>query len=1201
MQSPQKSPSKPGAASSFTPRNTLKAAPPPKRADSDSEDELETSVGNSTGLFDTPEREELQEKMVKEREAPTPRRLASEAPSQFQEPMVERWRQQTTQPSASASRSLIPPDGTYSSGAIEFGKTSPLKGPLRKDGANSKVFIQHPKGKPRPEWHQSSTKRVSTDGDLVFVPPQNEGILSRANFVSRPQLQAYSQQPQNPAAARDFKVPPGFEYVQKTTPAAGSATTSRPSNGSDVVEIPRPANFPPPNTTFPPPRPVFSTMPQQHQYQASGAIFHTMNPALRDHPNAIDLTKNRDDEINPDEGLRNVPFGAPDPYMYVDSSQAQENIKQLLEGAFDDNEGEKIRLKRRTRKQASEEAKNLADKLNALNVKEDEKQEEEEEEEEEDGTVEGLAVKLLPHQVEGVAWMMDKEISHKKKTRGGILADDMGLGKTIQSVALILMNPRPSKENGEKDKKNRIPASCSKSTLVVAPLALIKQWESEVKTKVETEHALRVLVHHGPSRTKRGDDLKKYDVVITTYQTLTSERAASSDEDGGPKIGCFGVHWFRVILDEAHSIKNRSAKSTQACYALRSHYRWCLTGTPMQNNLDELQSLIRFLGIKPYNEMVHWKEQITNPMKNGRGGLAMRRLQIFLKACMKRRTKDVLKKEGALNPGGKPKAGEESKGFKIVERKVETVALEFDEDERRFYDRLAARAMNNLEEIMGGEKADYIAALVLLLRLRQACNHPELIGSNVRNDKDALPTRPGSGMATPKKQKPAGDELDDLADMLGGLSVQTKKCDVCQTKLSREDMATKSGRCAECEADLKGQHRKSLAKAKKYKKDQKQKKTKKVEVEAPKLKPQRSRRAVLDSDDEDDECEGEWVVPKSQRGRHNLGVAGDTDDENAEGGGEDLASEDSETDSESEEINRANKLAKRVMKQTARGIREENSSDIDQAESEDSEEASSTNDDQSSENEDSEDGDLSASAASSPSVSSVSLSLGLSKTAMEPSTKIRHLLRILAKETPDHKIIVFSQFTTMLDLIEPFLRSADHNFTRYDGSMRNDAREASLNQLRTNPRVRVLLCSLKCGSLGLNLTAASRVVILEPFWNPFVEEQAIDRVHRLNQTRDVVVYRLTVANTVEERILELQDAKRKLANTALEGGKANMNISMKDILKLFKKEAEHEAPVEVDGGLHGKVSILHGNAAVRRDAKPEKERRPQDPVYGWGR
>jgi hypothetical protein len=88
-------------------------------------------------------------------------------------------------------------------------------------------------------------------------------------------------------------------------------------------------------------------------------------------------------------------------------------------------------------------------------------------------------------------------------------------------------------------------------------------------------------------------------------------------------------------------------------------------------------------------------------------------------------------------------------------------------------------------------------------------------------------------------------------------------------------------------------------------------------------------------------------------------------------------------------------------------------------------------------------------------------------------------------------------------------------------------------------------------------------VILEPFWNPFVEEQAIDRVHRLNQTVDVKVYKLTVKGTVEERILALQEKKRELANAAIEGRKGAMKLTLQDMLKLFGRDAEREEPVDV--------------------------------------
>lgn len=901
-----------------------------------------------------------------------------------------------------------------------------------------------------------------------------------------------------------------------------------------------------------------------------------------------------DDDFNPDADIlaeRNR-FGAPDPYAYVDSGQAGDNIKALLEGAFDDEEGNIPRTRgRKKKKQEQEEdaTTSLAKRLQALDVKQKEeaKPEEEDEDDEDDGTVDGMKVKLLPHQVEGVAWMIEKETgAHNKRAKlpkGGILADDMGLGKTVQSIALILSNPRPDKDAEPENKKNKIVPAVGKGTLVVAPLALIKQWEAEINDKVTKSHALKVLVHHGPNRTKSVEKLKSYDVVITTYQVLASEHASCGEGPDGLQKGCFGVHWYRTMLDEAHTIKNRAAKMTKACYDVRSHYRWCLTGTPMQNNLDELQSLIRFLRIQPYADMSNWKDSITGPMKNGRGNLAMRRLQIFLKAFMKRRTKEVLKKEGGLKFGGK----EDNGGFQIVARNVETVIGSFTAREREFYDRLSNRAESRLAEMMGGAKTDYIGALVLLLRLRQACNHPNLTKSNVKDDKDALTTgsRPQNGIQTPRKGQDT--DADDLADLFGGLSVQTKRCDLCQLKLTIDNSGAGAIRCNDCEADLNV----SQKKAKKGKKERRHKKEKDGAHKSKKhakpvvedseddneddddepskpAKSSRQRRVVVDSDDEEG---AEWLVPEDQQNSSVLGKAGGTDDENADGGGDTIGSIDSadsaseeeddtpskkkddsfivhDTDSENEMRNVRKKLFKKPAAVVDSDDETEQEPDSEEEQTDSEEDSSSEADSEEEEDDESSNSDIEYNASD-----------------LTPSTKIRQLLQILQKETPGHKVIVFSQFTSMLDLIEPFLRREGHVFTRYDGSMRNDLREASLHKLRTDKRTRVLLCSLKCGSLGLNLTAASRVVIMEPFWNPFVEEQAIDRVHRLNQTVDVTVYRLSIHDSVEERILELQEAKRKLAQAALEGGKAIGKLSMKDILALFKRDAEFDRENVDDG------------------------------------
>ncbi|KAL9636072.1 MAG: hypothetical protein Q9164_003055 [Protoblastenia rupestris] len=704
----------------------------------------------------------------------------------------------------------------------------------------------------------------------------------------------------------------------------------------------------------------------------------------------------------------------------------------------------------------------------------------------------------------------------------------------------MLTNPRPPSATATSvtDKKP-IASGVGRGTLVVAPLALIKQWEAEIKDKVSDDHKMKVCVHHGPQRTKRFEDLRKYDVVITTYQILVSEHGNSSQRDDGPQVGCFGLHWYRVILDEAHTIKNRNVKATQACYALRSEYRWCLTGTPMQNNLDELQSLIKYLRIKPYNDLSIWKDQITRPMSQGRGGVAMKRLQFYLKAFMKRRTKDVLKREGALNPGGIADSKDgTNNGFKITARKVETVTAEFTPDERRFYQRLEQRTDKSLEQMMGGQKMNYASALVLLLRLRQACNHPQLVGGNMSKDKDALTTGQGSGSQSSRKSKIADKDIDDMADLLGGMSMQTKQCDVCQIELSKDQVSNGLIRCAECEEDLATQ---GVGNRKAFKNGDHH--SRKRKIKKPKSQKSSHDRFVVEGSD-DEENGGEWIVPETDRDTAELGKAGGTDDENAEGDGESLATSDSATDDDSE----------------VKGFSSRRRTVVD-LDSSDEESQDRVGHDDSSASDEEED----------------------NQPSPTTSAKIRHLLTILDRETPNHKTIVFSQFTSMLDLIEPHLRSSSLEYTRYDGSMRNDAREASLQRLRNESSCRILLCSLKCGSLGLNLTAASRVVILEPFWNPFVEEQAIDRVHRLNQTRDVVVYKLTVNKTVEERILELQEKKRALANAAIEGKEKVGKLSMKDILNLFKRDAEHDHRHEVDVGLGAKTRILnaHDVADVR--------------------
>ncbi|CAG8801364.1 2784_t:CDS:2, partial [Racocetra persica] len=188
------------------------------------------------------------------------------------------------------------------------------------------------------------------------------------------------------------------------------------------------------------------------------------------------------------------------------------------------------------------------------------------------GIVPGLSIQLMDHQVIGVSWMVDQET--KEKVRGGILADDMGLGKTVQTIATLVINRPDTKKS-----------KSAKSTLIVAPTALIYQWKSEILSKTEqgisqnfVGNLFSVHVYHGQNKASF-HNLKKYDIVITTYQTLLRECPEIEEDDRG---SLFRMDWFRVVLDEAQNIKNRHSRASKACARLTSTYRWCLTGTPIQ-------------------------------------------------------------------------------------------------------------------------------------------------------------------------------------------------------------------------------------------------------------------------------------------------------------------------------------------------------------------------------------------------------------------------------------------------------------------------------------------------------------------------------------------------------------------------------------------------------------------------------------------
>ncbi|EFC48881.1 predicted protein [Naegleria gruberi] len=158
------------------------------------------------------------------------------------------------------------------------------------------------------------------------------------------------------------------------------------------------------------------------------------------------------------------------------------------------------------------------------------------------------------------------------------------------------------------------------------------------------------------------------------------------------------------------------------------------------------------------------------------------------------------------------------------------------------------------------------------------------------------------------------------------------------------------------------------------------------------------------------------------------------------------------------------------------------------------------------------------------------------RTNWRSSSKIGALIEKLRVLELGTKSVVFSQWTSMLDLVEVALEKSNIKFVRLDGKMQRKDRDDAVQKFKFDPHIQVCLISLKVGGTGLNLVWATHVFLLDPWWNPAIEEQAIDRVHRIGQDKPVTVFRFVVKDSVEERILSLQKSKTKIANEALNLG-----------------------------------------------------------------
>ncbi len=288
-----------------------------------------------------------------------------------------------------------------------------------------------------------------------------------------------------------------------------------------------------------------------------------------------------------------------------------------------------------------------------------------------------FAGELRPYQTKGFSWLA----FIRQYGLGACLADDMGLGKTIQMLALLL-----------KDKEKSI----DKPTLLICPTSVVGNWQREAKRFAPS---LSVLVHHGINRKKKKEflsDIAKYDIVMSTYALAHRDEEILKE-----------VEWNGVVLDEAQNIKNQFTKQSQAVRKFRSNYRVALTGTPVENRLSELWSIMEFLNPGYLGSAEGFRKRFSLPIERYNDKEAGIKLRSIVSPFILRR----LKTDPAI--------------IKDLPDKIEMKAhCNLTKEQATLYEAVVKDVLSKIEKSEGIERKGMV--LSALVRLKQVCNHPAL-------------------------------------------------------------------------------------------------------------------------------------------------------------------------------------------------------------------------------------------------------------------------------------------------------------------------------------------------------------------------------------------------------------------------------------------------------------------------------------------
>ncbi|KXH44711.1 DNA repair protein rad5 [Colletotrichum simmondsii] len=279
--------------------------------------------------------------------------------------------------------------------------------------------------------------------------------------------------------------------------------------------------------------------------------------------------------------------------------------------------------------------------------------------------------------------------------KGGILADFMGLGKTLSMISLIAHDKLW--ESGSQSVRQEPNSLGSGGTLIIVPLSLLDNWENELTKHLLGDH-FNWRRHHAKTQLKDVCHLSTSDIILTTYTTLAKEWKFHVQTNESP---IFSHEWHRIILDEAHEIKDLRTAKAQAICELRGDCKWVVTGTPIQNRLSELHSLFHFLGLYPYDDKKIFDRDITNPWLRGEetGPEALKKILGYV---MLRRSQDTIT---------------------LPERRDHRRHLHLSPQEQRMYDAVKIKTIEFIDNALASPrgKDSYSNALEKINALRLVC------------------------------------------------------------------------------------------------------------------------------------------------------------------------------------------------------------------------------------------------------------------------------------------------------------------------------------------------------------------------------------------------------------------------------------------------------------------------------------------------